>query len=202
VRDAVWVRRILAGDKAAGDRFVTAHYPRIYRMLRYLTDDAEAAEDLSQQTFVKAWQALDTFRNRSLLVTWLHRIAYHEYTHWLRSRREHAPLEAALDVPAPQPATEWATLLLPRALARLSDEHRETFLLYHVQELSVSEVATVLNLPEGTVKSRLFAARQHLRALLQEPAKAEEAMPPVVPAPEVTAGPKEGVRNELSSSQP
>ena len=202
MRDSGWVQRILQGDKTAGERFVTAHYPRIFRLLRCLTGSVEAAEDLSQQTFVKAWQALGTFRNQSLLVTWLHRIAYHEYTHWLRAQREHASLDAARDVPDPHPVQEWETLMLPRALSQLSDGHREAFLLYHVQELSVAEVANVLNLPEGTVKSRLFAARQKLRALLQEPL-AEEAMeaPLTRETPDVPAGPKEVV-HELSASQP
>ena len=58
MQERLWIRRILSGDKAAGERFVTDHYPRIYRMLRYLTGSADSAEDLAQQTFLKAWQAL------------------------------------------------------------------------------------------------------------------------------------------------
>src|SRR5690242_4149942 len=83
LHDRGWARRILNGDKVAGERLVTENYPRIYRMLRCLTGCVEAAEDLTQQTFVRAWTALETYRGEAKLATWLHRIAYHEYTHWL-----------------------------------------------------------------------------------------------------------------------
>lgn len=158
---------MLSNDKAAGERFVREYYPRIERMLRYLTDSTELAHDLTQQTFLKAWGALPNFRNESGLGTWLHRIAYHEYTRWLRARREHAPIEAAHNVPGPSMINDWGMALLPHALAQLTDDLRETFLLHYVQELSVREVADVLDVPPGTVKSRLFTARGKLREILQ-----------------------------------
>ena len=167
MRESWLIRRIVHGDKRAGEEFVAVHYPLIFRLLRYLTGRPDIAEDLTQQTFVRAWQALPNFRHQSSLATWLHRIAYHEYTHWLRDRREHVSLEAAADIAAPANCHEWEALVLPRALARLTPEHREAFLLYHVQELSIGEVAAILEVPAGTVKSRLFAARQNLRELLE-----------------------------------
>ena len=175
MRDRAWVRLMLSNDKAAGERFVREFYPRIERMLRYLCDSPEVAHDLTQQTFLKAWQALPGFRNEAGLGTWLHRIAYHEYTHWLRARREHAPLEAALQVPGPNMINDWGMALLPHALAQLTDDLRDTFLLHYVQELSVQEVADVLDVPRGTVKSRLFTARGKLRDILQEAEKETQA---------------------------
>jgi RNA polymerase sigma-70 factor (ECF subfamily) len=169
LRDMALVRQILGGDTAAGERLIAEQYPRIYRLLHHLTGSVEVVEDLTQQTFVKAWQALGTFRGGSSLATWLHRIAYHEYTHWLRARRDHASLEDAAGVPDPHAADALEAVFLRRALAQLSPEHRATFILYHVQGLSVSEVAAVLEVPAGTVKSRLFIARQRLRELLQCP---------------------------------
>lgn len=166
--DGATVRRILNGDRAAGERLVAEQYPRIYRLLRHLTGAVEVAEDLTQQTFLRAWQALASFRGEASLGTWLHRIAYHEYTHWLRARRDHAPLEAAGEVPDQQAASRLEAVLLRGALDRLSPEHREAFLLYHVQGLSVTEVPLVVEAPPGTVKSRLFHARQRLRELLAE----------------------------------
>jgi RNA polymerase sigma-70 factor (ECF subfamily) len=166
--DGATVQQILNGDQVAGERVVTEQYPRIYRLLRHLTGAVEVAEDLTQQTFLKAWQALASFRGEASLGTWLHRIAYHEYTHWLRARREHAPLEEAGDLPDRQAERGLEALLLQDALDRLSPEHREAFLLYHVQGLSVPEVAAVMEVPPGTVKSRLFHARQRLRELLAE----------------------------------
>jgi RNA polymerase sigma-70 factor, ECF subfamily len=182
VRERDWINRILSGDKEAGERFVQEYYPGIFRLLRYFTDSVQVAEDLTQQTFVQAWKALPAFRRESQLRTWLHRIAYHEYTRWLRDRREHAPLEAALYQPVPQADSIWENLVLPQALAQLSEEQRAVFLLYHIQELSVAETASVLNLPAGTVKSRLFAARQRLRELLEVDEATASALPAVSPS--------------------
>jgi RNA polymerase sigma-70 factor (ECF subfamily) len=170
------VRRVLSGDQAAGERLVTEHYPRICRFLRHLTGQPEEAEHLTQQTFANAWGALAEFRGQSSLATWLHRIAYHAYTHHLRARREHVPLEAAAsDDPE---ARVLDAVLLQEALGQVSAEHREAFLLYYVQGLSVSESASVLGVPEGTVKSRLHAARLRLRELLTE---TKEAVPDGLP---------------------
>src|SRR6266567_6992000 len=152
MRDSWLVKQILDGDKEAGEKLVTEHYPRIYRLLRHLTASIDNAEDLTQQTFVKAWQALAAFRGEASLATWLHHIAYHEYSHWLRARREHSPLDDAAAVADEGAADALEAILLRGVLAQLSREHRETFLLFHVQGLTVREVAAVLEIPAGTVK--------------------------------------------------
>ncbi|HZT41647.1 MAG TPA: RNA polymerase sigma factor [Chthonomonadaceae bacterium] len=172
MRDHALVKRILRGDRAAGEQFVAENYPRIFRLLRYLTGERDTAEDLTQQTFTRAWQALPGFKGESSAGTWLHRIAYHEYTHWLRAQRPHVGLEAAAEIADPRTPQSLETILLPAALAQLPLEQREAFLLYYVQELSIVEVAEVLEIPAGTVKSRLFAARQRLRVLLQDSVEA------------------------------
>jgi RNA polymerase sigma-70 factor (ECF subfamily) len=177
LRDSVLVRRILSGDRAAGERLVSEHYPRVCRFLRHLAGHPEEAEHLAQQTFVNAWRALADFRGQSSLATWLHRIAYHAYTHHLKAHREHAPLEAA-EASADPEARIVDAVLLHGALAQLSAEHRTTFLLHYVQDFSVAEVAAVLDIAEGTAKSRLFSARQRLRELLSE---TEEAVPDGLP---------------------
>jgi RNA polymerase sigma factor (sigma-70 family) len=182
LRDGELVRWILAGDRAAGERLVREHYPRLYRLLRHLTGSVETAQDLTQQTFLKAWQALPAFWAEGRLAPWLNRIAYHEYTHWLRARRPHQPLEVAAALPDPLAARELDAVVARSPLAHLSCEHRETFILFHLQELSVEEVAQVLDIPPGTVKSRLFTARQRLRELFSDP--------------------KEDVPHELPASQP
>src|SRR5262249_34988919 len=149
-RDGDLVRRILDGDRAAGERLVTEHYPRLYRLLRHLTGSAETAQDLTQQTFLKAWQALPAFPHDARLAPCLNRIACHEYTHWLRSRRVHAPLDEAVETPDRHAAHDLEAIVAHGPLAQLSPEQRETFLLFHVQGLSVEEVALVLEIPAGT----------------------------------------------------
>jgi RNA polymerase sigma-70 factor (ECF subfamily) len=164
-----WVRRILRGDKRAGELWVAEHYPAIHRMLTCLTRDADTAADLTQQTFVRAWSTLDSYRGEARLSTWLHRIAYHEYTHWLRDRRPTDSLSSIATVADATHIRDLQTVCLDRALAQLADEMRDTFLLFYARGLSVAEVAAVLDVPKGTVKSRLFTARARLRELLADP---------------------------------
>jgi RNA polymerase sigma-70 factor (ECF subfamily) len=167
-KDKWLVQRILSGDKAAGEQFVIEHYEAIFRFLRNLTGSKEDAEDLTQQTFLRAWEALPSFRGDSSLSTWLHSIAYREYTHWLRSRREFVPLDKIVDMPDEQANQNLEAVLLRWAIYRLDPEHREVFVLYYVQGFSVSEIAKIIGVPAGTVKSRLFFARQKLKELLSD----------------------------------
>ena len=167
-KDKWLVQRILSGDKAAGEQFVIEHYEAIFRFLRNLTGSKEDAEDLTQQTFLRAWEALPSFRGDSSLSTWLHSIAYREYTHWLRSRHEFVPLDEIVDMPDEQANQNLEAVLLRWAIYRLDPEHREVFVLYYVQGFSVSEIAKIIGVPAGTVKSRLFFARQKLRELLSD----------------------------------
>jgi RNA polymerase sigma-70 factor (ECF subfamily) len=167
-KDKWLVQRILSGDKAAGEQFVIEHYEAIFRFLRNLTGSKEDAEDLTQQTFLRAWEALPNFRGDSSLSTWLHSIAYREYTHWLRSQREFVPLDEIVDMPDEQSNQNLEAVLLRWAIYRLDPEHRGVFVLYYVQGFSVSEVAKIIGVPVGTVKSRLFFARQKLKELLSD----------------------------------
>ena len=197
-KDKWLVQRILSGDKAAGEQFVIEHYETIFRFLRNLTGSKEDAEDLTQQTFLRAWEALSSFRGDSSLSTWLHSIAYREYTHWLRSRREFVPLDEIVDMPDEQANQNLEAVLLRWAIYRLDPEHREVFVLHYVQGFSVSEIAKIVGVPAGTVKSRLFFARQKLRELLSdiipEPIKAlgknyQEVLKMAVRIAEVTVTP-------------
>ncbi|WP_456336898.1 sigma-70 family RNA polymerase sigma factor [Fervidibacter sacchari] len=197
-KDKWLVQRILSGDKAAGEQFVIEHYEAIFRFLRNLTGSKEDAEDLTQQTFLRAWEALPNFRGDSSLSTWLHSIAYREYTHWLRSRREFVPLDEIVDMPDEQANQNLEAVLLRWAIYRLAPEHREVFVLHYLQGFSVSEIAKIIGIPAGTVKSRLFFARQKLRELLSdiipEPVKAlgknyQEVLKMAVRIAEVTVTP-------------
>src|SRR5437763_12405329 len=117
MRDRAWVARILKGDRAAGERLVTQNYDRVYGLLRSLTGHREAAEDLTQQAFAHAWESLGRYRGEARLSTWLSRIAYHEYTHWRRDRREFAALEEADRLPDTRAALSLHTVVVSRALA-------------------------------------------------------------------------------------
>jgi RNA polymerase sigma-70 factor (ECF subfamily) len=183
MRDRTWVNRILTGDKAAGERLVSENYQRIYALLRSLSCHREVAEDLTQQTFTKAWQALPSFRAEARLSTWLCRIAYHEYTHWRRDRREFAALESVANLADSKAVVGLETVIFSRALAQLSDDLRETFLLHYQHELEVKEIAIILEVPAGTIKSRLFTARNRLREILTAGEPVSDAGPTALPLP-------------------
>lgn len=168
MRDKRLVERIIAGDRKSGELLVSEQYPRLFRLLRWLTDNREAAEDLTQQTFVRAWPGLPNFRGDCTLSTWLHQIAYREYVRWLKEKREHISLDSVKEMQSPEIDSTPDSLALAAALDKLPRDLRDTFLLHYLQELNVAEVARTLGVPEGTVKSRLYTARRRLRDLLQD----------------------------------
>lgn len=167
VNDFETAQRIAQGDAKTMEAFVQEHYASVLRFMRQLTRRIEDAEDLAQQTFLTARRQAASFKGRSSLRTWLHRVAFHEYTHWKRRQRSTARLSPTLAVHDPRFAACLDAAQLLDALHGLPDLHRETFLLHEVQELSLEEVARVLGKPVGTVKSRLFEARRRLRAALE-----------------------------------
>lgn len=173
-------------DEAAVRTLVSRHNRRLYRVARgVLRDDAEA-EDVVQETYVRAFTRLDGFRGEASLATWLTRIALNEALGRLRRRRPHADL-AALDAaiadgggpivfpmsPAPAgPESEAGRAqvrqLLERAVDALPEGFRLVYLLRDVEGCSVEETATALELREETVKTRLHRARKQLRAALED----------------------------------
>jgi RNA polymerase sigma-70 factor (ECF subfamily) len=163
------VRLALAGDGPAFQRLVERHNERVYRAaLAVVTDHADAL-DVTQETWIKAWRGLGAFRGEASLGTWLLRLAHNAAADHLRRRRvRRAAAErlvsattfvASLD--AVEDREEWH-----RALGGLSDAQRRLVRLRHEHDLRVDEIAALLGVPEGTVKSRLHAAVSALRAWL------------------------------------
>lgn len=145
---------------------VRTHHASLYRFLYQLTGIQEDAEDLAIQALMRGRDAAGRYDGRAALSTWLHRIAFHEFTRWRRKRRWHLSLAAAPPVEEKRYRDVVDGQWIWEALRSLPDGMRAAFLLYEVQQLSVPEVAAVLRVPQGTVKSRLFHARERLRARL------------------------------------
>ena len=165
--------RLRRGEREAMDTVALRHHADVYRFLRHLTRHRQEAEDLAQSTFLRAFARIDTYAGKAPLRSWLLGVAYREFTGW-RRRRLWLPLVG--DCPEPRDAYDdlaEAEALLA-AIGRLPDGLRATFLLFHVEEMPLAEVAATLAIPEGTVKSRLHAARARLRKTLRE----EEAYVP------------------------
>lgn len=165
--DATLAEQIHQGQKEAHDRFVRTHYESLLRFALCLTRKQADAEDLTQQAFLRAIQKIDRFKGDSSLKTWLHAILFREFTRWRRSIRRVVTLrkDQPLDR-CPFDQLREAQVLL-NALETLDPLHRAAFVLHEVQGFDVSEVAIALDIPEGTVKSRLHHARSRLRTKLE-----------------------------------
>ncbi len=173
MEDPDFIERLRRREPDAMDVLVVRHYADVYRFLRHLTRHRQEAEDLAQSTLLRALDRIDLYGGRGTLKSWLLGVAYREFTGW-RRRRLWLPILG--DRPAPGNAFDdlaEAEALL-EAIGRLPDALRATFLLFHVEEIPVAEIAATLAVPEGTVKSRLHAARARLRQTLRE----EEAYVP------------------------
>jgi RNA polymerase sigma-70 factor, ECF subfamily len=162
--DPATIRSAAAGDLVAFTSIVRACQPHVWRFVRHLVGDDELATDLTQETFVRVHRSLATFRHDADFVTWLLRIARNLTIdeHRRASRRVPIrPLDDATSIadPGPEPGFQAE---LHAALATLTVEQREAILLVEVAGLRYREAAEVLDVAEGTVKSRVFSARASL----------------------------------------
>lgn len=160
--------RTAATGREALNEWVHQHHDDIYRFLYHLTRHRECAEDLAQQTFVNAYQALGGFREEASMRTWLHKIAFREYVAWRRKRRLTFSLDVLRGYHDHRITEVEGQITLLAALHQLPSAHREAFLLFEVQQLSIDEVAQVTGIKSGTVKSNLHYARKRLKAQLGE----------------------------------
>lgn len=148
------------------EELVELHYESVFRFLRHLAIDVQTAEDLTQQTFLRAHQRLSSYRGDSAPRTWLFAIAMREYLGWKRRQRlKWAPLKKQSPVEGGYDAVDDAAWLLA-GLHRLSPALRDAILLFEVHGFSIEEIATITESPAGTVKSRLHHAREQLRTFL------------------------------------
>jgi len=175
-RERLLVKRIRSGDRQAAEQLVDEHYQNVYRWLLHLCRHREHAADLTQETFVQVWDGLDGFRGQASLKTWIHRIAYHAY---LRTQRnptsEPQPLSEVSDIAGPDIAEVALTgHLVHEALARLPEKQRDVVVLHYLHGLTAAEVAGVLQIPTGTVLSRLHTSRATLRELLSDESSPSE----------------------------
>jgi RNA polymerase sigma-70 factor (ECF subfamily) len=177
-REAALVRAAQGGDQAAFGEIVRYFQRAVYRVAYGLTRNAADADDLAQETFVRAYQAMGRFRAGEPLRPWLARIAVNQaYSlHRRRKRRPETSIEPLIeagrqwadggDDPSEQAATGETRRRLTGAFAGLSPEHQAVLTLRVVEDLPYDEIARVLNVPVGTVMSRLSRARAELRRSL------------------------------------
>lgn len=175
--DAELARRAGKGDMSAFEELVMRHADALYAVLRRFGLDDEEAQEVAQETFLRAWRALPRFEGRSRFFTWLYRIAFNEAQRRLAKRpsagavvsTEERPLDEIADEgPGPAGTLERDELrsALAAGLRELPTELRAPVVLRDVEGLSTAEAASVLDLGEAAFKSRLHRGRMALRALL------------------------------------
>jgi RNA polymerase sigma-70 factor (ECF subfamily) len=174
-----------SGDRAEFARLVEAYSDVIYRLGLKILDDPQDAEDVLQETFMKAYRHLKNFDGCSSLSTWLYRIGTNEALMLIRKRKNlplslDEPVEGETEVDEPFQIIDWCCLPeaelmsselrihLDKAVEQLSPALRAVFVLRDIEFLSTEETSQVLNLSEAAVKTRLSRARMRLRELLTE----------------------------------
>lgn len=179
------VKRAQGGDLNAYDDLVRRYQERIYGTIYQMTSNHEDANDLAQETFIKAYQALQSFKGDSSFFTWLYRIAVNKTLNFLKSRKsrtqmslndmdfnlENDPEILGLIVErTPRRDAGLAELQekLNEAMQKLSEVHRLAVTLHDIQGLSHEEIGAIMNCNVGTVRSRLHYARQQLQGLLAD----------------------------------
>jgi RNA polymerase sigma-70 factor, ECF subfamily len=183
--DLVLVQRAQVGDRAAFDALILKHEARAYQFAYRLTQNPEEASDVVGEAFLRVYNALHNFKGQSAFTTWLYRILTNCFLDLKKRDKsrfvmslesavvtEDGELERQVEDPGPTPlqATERneRQARIERAVAQLPEYQRAMIVMYHAEMLSYDDISAALDLPIGTVKSRLNRARLSLRELLQK----------------------------------
>jgi RNA polymerase sigma-70 factor (ECF subfamily) len=159
------VRGAQRGSASDLEALFRLHWPRALRSAYLITHDAQASEDIAQESFLAAIRALDRFDRRRPFGPWLHRIVVNRAIDWARARRLRSEVELTEGLPAPDHHADELGDETLAALARLQPEHRAVVVMRYVLEFTPGEIARELGLPRGTVNSRL---RRGLDALAED----------------------------------
>ena len=179
LQDSELIQMTLEGQQEAFGRLVHRYQDRLYNSLIQIVRNEAEAEDVVQEAFISALTKLNTFQGKSGFYTWLYRIAFNNAISRLRKRKkvthsldgENEEMNWQLPSSDPLPDAEILqserASQLSTALARLSEEHRSILVLREMDEMDYSAISEVLDLPVGTVRSRLHRARMQLKEILE-----------------------------------
>lgn len=165
------VQRCVQGDTEAFSQLVTRFERPLFNVALRVLRDREAARDVVQTAFLRAWKHLGSYRPEHRFFSWIYRITYNEAVNQLRKRRTE-PLDDQLASSDRRPdeaaADEQLAMMIEQAVNELDEDLRQVIMLRHWLDQSYDEMAEVLGIPAKTVKSRLFTARQRLAKVLQK----------------------------------
>jgi RNA polymerase sigma-70 factor (ECF subfamily) len=168
--DARWVRQTLEGNSKAFEALVQKYHKPIFNIAFRMIQDRDEAEDITQSVFVKAYVKLNTFNFHFRFFSWLYRMAVNESLNFLKERKRFSELDeryvASEKGPDESVQDDQQAELVQRAVMELAVDARIVIVLKHFMELSYQEMSWILDIPEKTVKSRLFTARQNLKEII------------------------------------
>jgi RNA polymerase sigma-70 factor, ECF subfamily len=173
--DRALLTAVAGGDLAAFDRLYEIYAQRVFHYVRTLAVSASLAEEIVGDTMMAVWKGAGTFAHTSRVSTWILGIARHKAVDAKRRAGRHhreVNLDGAADLPHPQESAiedihrHDLASLMQRALVALSTEHQEILRLVFYEELPYEEIALLLSIPENTVKTRVYYAKQHLKQAL------------------------------------
>ena len=174
MNEILLISRARTGDREAFGALVEQYRDNVYRLAYRMCGNAYDADEAAQEAFVAAWRALPNFRGDAKFSTWLYRLTTNAAIDVMRREKRHQTvgdgemIDLADDADSPQETVERTEQqeAVQKALATLSEEYREVLLLRYMEELDYAEIAEVLQLPSGTVKSRINRAKAALKAAL------------------------------------
>jgi RNA polymerase sigma-70 factor (ECF subfamily) len=168
--DAMLIESCLRGDRHAFDELVDRYEGPLFSAAYRITGSVEDAMDATQNAFVNAYEKLHTFDPSYRFFSWIYRITVNQALDLISGRKGETALDNDAPAPVPGPAEIFDSIEarshLERALDVLQPDYRAVIVLKHLEGLSYREIAELLGIPEKTVKSRLFTARQRLRVIL------------------------------------
>ena len=183
--DTDLIKQVLDGDTGAYDQLVRKYQGKIYGLVYNMTSNKHDAEDMVQDIFVKAFQALPRFKGNASFYTWLYRIAINRTINFVKKRKKKAALSlddvdmgierdeayvelSSQDTPFRGTQLNELQIKLNEAVQTLSEKHRTVVVMHDIQGLPHDEIAEILGVSSGTVRSRLFYARKLLQAELSD----------------------------------
>lgn len=169
--DRIAVERCLEGDSDAFGELITRYQRPVFNTVLHMVGNTEDAREVCQQAFMKAFEHLASYDRDRKFFSWIYRVAVNESINLIKARRPHEELDESFEHPRANPAEEFEELEqwrhLHEAILELEPNYRAVIILRHFVHFAYDEIAAILKLPEKTVKSRLFTARQQLREALE-----------------------------------
>jgi RNA polymerase sigma-70 factor (ECF subfamily) len=172
IEEKLLLKKVKQRDRKAAEKLIDAHYLLVYKFNFRFCRHKQLAQDLTQETFIRVWQAIDNYNGNSRFSTWLYRISYNLYLDQKKRRTISTSVFEKMDeksyhIESPLEIKNQFQYILNR-MNYLPEQLQHILILHYQQDLSFKEIAQILDIPKGTVKSRISNALKQLREIMEE----------------------------------